>query len=165
MTMASSWSLREDRASRWILLVSLGLNLFFIGATGAWAARYMLADTTRSTPWFDRTVAARIERIAATLPSQDGDVLRATYRTNATAVDGARDAYRQAQNEVRGILRSEPFDPAAMRAAMGRTRQARQGFDQLLQDVIASAAARMTAAGRNKLAEWPPTQRGSPASR
>jgi uncharacterized membrane protein len=165
MTMASSLSLREDRASRWILLVSLGLNLFFIGATGAWAARHMLAETAQTTPWFDRTVAARIERLASTLPNADGDVLRAAYRANATAVDGARDAYRQTQNEVRGILRSEPFEPEAMRAAMSRTRLARQGFDQLLQEVIASAAARMTAAGRNKLAEWPPTQRGSPAKR
>ena len=44
MTMASSVHLGEDRASRWILLVSLGLNLFFIGAGGALAARHYFAD-------------------------------------------------------------------------------------------------------------------------
>jgi uncharacterized membrane protein len=165
MTMAPSLSLREDRASRWILLVSLGLNLFLVGAGGAWAARHYFAPPAQTTPWFDRSVAARIERLAATLPPADGDILRASYRANATAVAGARDLYRRAQDETRGILRSEPFDAEAMRAAMGRTRVARQGFDQLLQDVIAAAAARMTPAGRNKLADWPPTQRGSATNR
>ena len=164
MTMAPSLSLREDRASRWILLVSLGLNLFLIGAGGAFAARHYFAPPVPTAP-FDRSVAARIERLAATLPAHDGDILRAAYRANATAVDGARDVYRRAQDEARGILRSEPFDAEAMRAAMGRTRVARQGFDQLLQDVIAAAAARMTPAGRNKLADWPPTQRASAPKR
>jgi uncharacterized membrane protein len=165
MTMAPSVSLREDRASRWILLVSLGLNLFLIGAGGAFAARQYLSPPAQTTTWVDRSVAARIERLAATLPPADGDILRATYRANAKAVDGARDVYRRAQDEARGILRNEPFDSEAMRAAMGRARVARQGFDQLLQDAIATAAARMTPAGRTKLADWPPAQRGSATNR
>jgi hypothetical protein len=163
MTMASSLSAGEDRSARWILLVSLGLNLFFIGAGGALAARHYLADATVAAARLDRSVAARIERLAATLPPADGDILRAEYRVNAVAVDGARAAYRNAQDEVRAILRAEPFAPEAMRVAMGRTRVARQGFDQLLQDVIAAAAARMTAAGRNKLADWPRGQRSGAA--
>ena len=38
---------------------------------------------------------------------------------------------------------------------MSKTRSARQAFDQSLQDVVAAAAAKMTPAGRNKLADWP----------
>jgi uncharacterized membrane protein len=159
MTTATLATLREDRASRWLLLISLGLNLFLVGAAGAFALRHYLAQPAAGAAPVDRSVAARIERLAATLPASDGDILRGEYRATAPTVDGARDAYRRAQDQVRQTLRTEPFQPAAMRAAMSETRSARQAFDQLLQDVIASAAAKMSPAGRNKLAEWPPGPR------
>jgi hypothetical protein len=100
-----------------------------------------------------------MERLAATLPAADADILRAEYRAKATNVDGARQTYRGAQDEVRRILRVEPFQADAMRAAMSEQRAARQVFDHVLQDVVASAAVRMSAAGRTKLAEWPPGHR------
>ena len=161
MTMATSAVLGEDRTSRRILLFSLALNLFFVGATGALAARHYFAERAATAAPLDRSVAARIERLAATLPPADADVLRAEYRVNSATVDASREAYRKAQDDVRATLRGEPFQPEAMRAAMSQTRSARQAFDQLLQDVIASAAAKMSAAGRNKLADWPPSQRSA----
>ncbi|HKG01125.1 MAG TPA: periplasmic heavy metal sensor [Xanthobacteraceae bacterium] len=159
MTMATSVVAGVDRSSRWILLGSLALNLFFIGATGALVTRHYLADRAVSTAPVDRSVAARVERLAATLPSSDAEILRSEYRANATPVDASRAAYHRAQDEVRRVLRSDPFEPEAMRAAMVKARAARQVFDQLLQDMIASAAGKMSAAGRNKLADWPPGPR------
>ncbi|MFL5085634.1 MAG: periplasmic heavy metal sensor [Xanthobacteraceae bacterium] len=159
MTMATSVVAGVDRSSRWILLGSLGLNLFFIGATGALVTRHYLADRAVSTAPVDRSVAARVERLAATLPSSDAEILRSEYRANATTVDASRAAYHRAQDEVRRVLRSDPFEPEAMRAAMVKARAARQVFDQLLQDMIASAAGKMSAGGRNKLADWPPGPR------
>ncbi|MFL6931179.1 MAG: periplasmic heavy metal sensor [Xanthobacteraceae bacterium] len=159
MTMVTSIVAGVDRSSRWILLGSLGLNLFFIGATGALVTRHYLADRAVSTAPVDRSVAARVERLAATLPSSDAEILRSEYRANATPVDASRAAYHRAQDEVRRVLRSDPFEPEAMRAAMVKARAARQVFDQLLQDMIASAAGKMSAAGRNKLADWPPGPR------
>ena len=157
-------TLGEDRATRWLVLASLALNLFFIAAGGTLVARHYLA-TPASTAPLDRSVAARMERLAATLPAADADILRAEYRAKATNVDGARQTYRNAQDEVRRILRAEPFQGEAMRAAMSEQRSARQVFDQLLQDVVASAAARMSAAGRDKLSEWPPGQRSGSDSK
>ena len=159
MTMATSAVFGEDRAARWILLISLGLNLFLVGATGAFVVRHYLADRAVTAAPVDRSAAAQIERLAATLPQSDGDILRGEYRAAAAEVEGAREAYRRAQDRVRQMLRSEPFQPDAMRGAMSETRGARQAFDLLLQDTIASAAARMSPAGRNKLADWPPGQR------
>jgi uncharacterized membrane protein len=159
MTMATSVVAGVDRGSRWILLGSLALNLFFVGATGALVTRHYLADRAVSTAPVDRSVAARVERLAATLPSRDADILRGEYRANAGTVDASRAAYHQAQDEVRRTLRADPFEPEAMRAAMVKTRAARQVFDQLLQDMIASAAGKMSPAGRSKLADWPPGPR------
>ena len=49
-----------------------------------------------------------------------------------------------------------PFDAGALRAAMADRRAARQALDLALNDVIAAAAARMSPAGREKLASWTP---------
>jgi uncharacterized membrane protein len=161
MTLATSAVAGEDRASRWILLASLALNLFLVGAGGAVVARHYLADPATKAAPLDRSVAARVERLAATLPAPDAEKLRAEYRANAATVDAARETYYRTQDEVRRTLRAEPFEPEAMRAAMVRTRATRQAFDQLLQEVIASAAVKMSAAGRDQLANWPPSQRGA----
>jgi uncharacterized membrane protein len=160
MSLATSATFGEDRNARWLLLVSLALNLFFIGAGGALLVRHYAAPAA-VTPPLDRSVGARIERLAATLPAADADILRSEYRANASRLDAVRDGYRSAQDEVRRVLRAEPFDPEAMRTAMTATRTARQGFDQMLQDVIAAAAAKMSVAGRNKLADWPPGSQGA----
>lgn len=151
----------EERTSRVVLLVSLGLNLFFVGAAGALVVRHSLSPPVASIATTDRSVAARIERLAATLPAADADILRAEFRANAAMVQNAQDIYRQAQDRVRQALRADPFAIEPLRAAMTETRTARQGFDQPLQELIATAAAKMSAAGRDKLADWPPRPRGT----
>jgi uncharacterized membrane protein len=150
-----------DRASRRLLLASLALNLFFVGIAGALIVRSHAAAPAPSAP-VDRSVAARIERLAATLPAADAEVLREEYRARSGAVEPVRDAFRRAQDSAREFLRAEPFDVGALRAAMAQTRAARQALDQALQDVIASAAAQMSPAGRRKLADWPPGSRAEP---
>jgi uncharacterized membrane protein len=157
MSIASSM-MAEERTSRWLLLGSLALNLFLVSAAGALAARHYFAPPAPP-PTIDRSIGARMERLAATLPPADADVLRATYRADVATVEASRDAYRKAQDDVRQTLREEPFRPDAMRAATVKTRAARQGFDEAVQDVIATAAGKMSPAGRNKLADWPPGQR------
>ena len=46
-----------------------------------------------------------------------------------------------------------------LRAAMAEMRAARQKLGEALEDVIASAAAKMSSDCRNKLADWTPPQR------
>ena len=147
-----------------LLLVSLSLNLFFVGVFAAYVARhYLFAPTAASV--IDRSPAARIERLSATLPTADAEKLRGEFRNRQAAVEVARENYRRAQDVIRRILRAEPFDPAAMRAAMTDTRAARQSFDQALQGVIVAAAEQMSVAGRNKLADWPSSRPASEANR
>jgi uncharacterized membrane protein len=151
MTLAQVRSLalsfpNRSGASRWLLLGSLALNLFFIGAAVA-----MLVNAP-SPP--DRSIAARIERIASTLPQADGDLLRRAYQADRTAVDGTRAAYEAKRDDIRAALRHEPFDVTAMRAAMAETRKARQTYSEAMQALFADTAARMSADGRKSLADW-----------
>ena len=140
---------------RWLFLGSLALNLFFMGAAGAVALRYTSPVPLATVARIDHNVASRLDRIATSLPPADADVMRAQLRNDAERVAAAQADLRLSQDAVRKSLRAEPFDPAATRLAMADNRTARDNFDQVLHDTIAAAAAKMSAVGRNKLAEWP----------
>jgi uncharacterized membrane protein len=154
MTIAGLTMPGTERSSRWLLFASLALNLFFIGAGGALLLQSLSAGSAAVQPTIDRSVGGRIERIAATLPREDGDKLRAAFQTNRQELDAANTAYRRLQDEVRGALRAQPFSEAALRAAMTDMQAARQEYDRRLQDFFARVAAEMSAAGRHKLADW-----------
>lgn len=136
--------------SRWILLGSLALNLFFVGVAVAMAVR------PHGPPPWDRNVFVRVERIAASLPQSDADVLRQQIKARQDTIEQAQTKYRAAQDAIRGMLRQEPFDGAAVEDAMAKARAARQNFDQTIQGVFASSAGQMSPAGRQALADWPP---------
>jgi len=152
----------EDRASRRLVLWSLGFNLFFIGLIGALLVRLFVAPPLVPAP-LDRSAKARIERIAESLPQTDAEMMRAEYRAKAGPVDAARADFERDIDLVRATFRAEPYDGNATRAAMGEARSAYQKFQVLLQDIIASAAAKMSPAGRQKLADWSPS--GLPAKK
>ena len=137
-------------ASRWLLLGSLALNLFFVGVAVAMAIR------APAPPTWDRNVFVRVERLAASLPAADAALLRGEVDGKRQALETAQTQYRAGQHEIRQKLRAEPFDPESLRAAATRTRAARQNFDQILQDVFADATSKMSSAGRRAVADWPP---------
>ena len=76
-------------------------------------------------------------------------------------VAAAQADLRLSQEDVRKSLRAQPFDPEAMRTAMAKNRAAHENFDQVLHDTIATAAAKMSAVGRAKLADWPAERRNT----
>ncbi|HET7847539.1 MAG TPA: periplasmic heavy metal sensor [Pseudolabrys sp.] len=153
MTITHATSSLHTSSPRWLLLASLAVNLFFIGVAVALLVR------APAKPTYDRNVFVRIDRLAATLPPSDGAKMRAEIAAHHDSVAAAQTNYRAAQDAIRATLRQEPFDENAMRAAMVRTRAARQNFDQAIQSVVALAAAEMSPAGRRALADWPPDRK------
>lgn len=143
-------SMMARGSSRWLLLGSLALNLFFVGVAVAMAIR------APAPPSWDRNVFVRVDRLAATLPPADGDLLRNQIKANQVQIEDTQTKYRAAQDTIRATLRQEPFDAATLQAAMAKTRAARQNFDQTIQGVFAGTAAQMSPAGRRALADWPP---------
>jgi uncharacterized membrane protein len=150
-----------DRTSRIVLFVSIALNLFFLGVLGAAAVRQAWLPTPVA---FEpsRSAAERIDRLVATLSPSDAEKVRAEFRSREASLEAAHSAYRRAQDAMRVALRAEPFDLAALRSAMADVRTARQTLDRALHEVISTAAAEMSAAGRNRLADWSPPHGGAP---
>src|SRR5437016_2480694 len=153
MSMAHAVPAIERGSSRWLLLGSLALNLFFVGVAIAMAVR------APAPSYWDRNVFVRVERLAATLPPADAEILRSQIIANHNAIADAQTAYHTAQDHIHEILRQEPFDVETMRAAMAKTRTARQAFDQTIKGVFAGIAAAISPAGRQALANWPPGRR------
>jgi uncharacterized membrane protein len=156
MSIAHFAPMRTARdGSRWLLLGSLAANLFFIGVALAMIIR------APAPSYWDRDVFVRVERLATTLPAQDAALLRGEINANRKALEAAQTQYRAAQDEIRLTLRQNPFETEAMRVVMSRTRAARQNFDQILQGVFLTAASKMSSAGRNAVADWPPGRKTS----
>jgi uncharacterized membrane protein len=157
MSIAHAFPTMERGSSRWLLLGSLALNLFFVGVAIAMAVR------APAPSYWDRNVFVRVERLAATLPPADADILRGEINASRSAIADNQLAYHKAQDSIHEVLRQEPFDPEAMRAAMAKTRAARQAFDQSVQGVFAVIATKISPAGRHALADWPPGRKAAGA--
>jgi uncharacterized membrane protein len=155
MTTAQFAPAMTRGSSRWLLLASLALNLFFVGVALALAIR------APAPPSWDRNVFVRVERVASALPPSDADFLRGQIKNNREAIEDAQTKYRAAQDLIRETLRQDPFVAVAMRAAMAKTRAARQTFDQTIQGVFAGSASQMSSTGRHALADWPPDRKSA----
>ena len=139
-----------SKRGRWLLIASLALNLFFIGL----AAAVLLKETDGFKRSRDRSMSARIERIASVLPEADAEKLRGQFQANKIAVETARRNYDASRESIREILRREPFDAEAMRAVLAERRAARQNYDQVLYGVLVTAVEQMSPQGRRDLADW-----------
>ena len=151
-----------DRSSRWLLIGSLALNLFFVGTIVSLAARHYVMPSQPVATERPRTAAARIERLAAPLPAADAEKLRVAFRARESAAEGARDALNKAYDGAQSVLRAEPLDTGALRAALAEARAKRPAYDQIMQDILVAGASTMSAEGRAKLADWPSPRPATP---
>ena len=149
MSVAQATFTATRSGPRWLLLGSLALNLFFVGIA---VAMFIRAPPPQH---WDRNVFVRVERLAATLPPADAQILRAAMDANHDAIEQAQSAYHNARDDIRETLRQDPFKVEAMRAAVAKARAARQAYDEVIQGVFTDAAAKMSSAGRHALADWP----------
>jgi uncharacterized membrane protein len=162
MTISLAPAAMTRGSSRWLLLGSLALNLFFIGIVLAMAVRP--APAPAPSTW-DPDVFVRMERIAQTLPAEDAATLRVQVEANRTTVANAQSTWQSDRDQIREALRQEPFDDAALRSVMARTRADRQTYDQVLQNLFAEASAKMSQQGRLALANWPPNRKSANQAR
>ena len=162
MTISLAPAAMTRGSSRWLLLGSLALNLFFIGIAISLAVRP--APAPAPTSW-DPDVFVRMERIATTLPAADAAILRAQINVDHSALASAQSAWPGDRQAIRDVLRKDPFDQDALRAAMTRTRADRQAYDQILQNLFAQAASKMSREGRVAIANWPPNRKSPSRTR
>jgi uncharacterized membrane protein len=137
---------------RWLLPVSLALNICFVGAAGAVAYRSAGEVPLSAVSRIDHSATDRLNHLAAELPLTDAQVMRSEISADEIKVAAAQADLRLSQEEVRNRLRAEPFDVSAMRTAMQQVQVARENYHLVLHEVIEAAVPKMSVLGRTKLA-------------
>jgi uncharacterized membrane protein len=138
--------------ARWLLPASLALNICFVGAASAVAYRYTGDVPLPVVDLITRSAGDRLDRVAAALPANDAQIMRAQVRAEEVRVAAAQADLRLAQEEARNSLRAEPFNIDAMRMAMAQVQIARESYHTVLHEVFESAAPKLSVVGRNMLA-------------
>lgn len=164
--MSALSSASGPAAPRWLLVASLSLNLFFVGAG--------LALLVRGAPMGPVPQAAtpevpsprvRIDRLAATLPPADSRLLMARFNAVQDKLAAAEAVSRAAQERARAAFDAAPFDPAQAQAALAQLRDARRDIWAIVHEVITAAGQEMSQEGRNRIAAWVPPVQKEPAAR
>ena len=143
----------EERPWRGALFWSLALNVFLICGLAAFflgSAMHKPASFGRGGP------AHQFEKLASRLPAGDAGVLRAEFGGKSGAIEDAHQAAHRTRDAVRQALGAEPYNADAARQAMAQAEDAHLRLNKMLQDVIATAAGKMTPEGRSKLADLRP---------
>ena len=152
--MSDQQTLAAERPSlRKITFWSLALNVFLICGIAAFLLSSSLHNHVAGG---GGGPAHQFEILASRLPPEDATVLRAEFSKKSEVIEEAHSAAHRTRDAVRAALSAEPYEIEAMRKAISEAEAAHLRLDNLLQDVIASAAGKMTSAGRSKLADFQP---------
>ena len=92
--------------ARWLLPVSLALNICFVGAASAVAYRYTGEVPLSVVELINYGARDRLDRVAAALPPSDAQVMRAEIRADEVRVAAAQADLRLTQDEARNTLRA-----------------------------------------------------------
>ena len=112
--------------ARWLLPVSLALNICFVGAASAVAYRYTGDVPLSVVELINYGAMDRFDRVAAALPASDAQIMRAEIRSDEERIAAAQADLRLTQEEARETLRAEPFNADALRNAMQHVQVARE---------------------------------------
>lgn len=124
-----------------LLGASLALNLV-LGGVLWWRAASDLPPVSR--------MQAHIERI---LPEPDRGTFQRAMEAGRPSYEPAQAALRDSHAAVRTALTHEPFDPAALRAAMAASRERWQAFGRSFEDSLAAGLSAISPGGRQLIAE------------
>ncbi len=133
------------------LAVSVLLNLFMVG----WEASHLFHRGPPPGP--SEMIQGLVDRLAARLDPADAAILRASYAArHAELPTQDRDQLRVLMGRIRAALTADPFDPAALDAALRDGEERRAAFDRVVRAIAVDAASRMSPAGRRTVAEFGP---------
>ncbi len=129
---------------RWVVLVSLSLNLVLIGVVGAHMAFH------RGPP---PDPARMVAGMADALSEADAQTLRQALKTEGLTPDRQGFDPEAVLDRARVALRAEPFDPAALSAVLHKGLADRDGTEQAVLRAFLAATTAMSADGRHRLAD------------
>src|ERR1700734_2236074 len=96
---------REGGRLRWLLVGSMALNLFFVGAAGAVAFRYSSPMPLTTVAHIGHTLTGRLDPTQTGLPAAAAEILGGEIMQDANKIGAAKADLRLSQEDVRKSLR------------------------------------------------------------
>jgi len=135
---------------KWILIVSLILNVFLIGGVVGGAYRMFWSD---SAPLAAKAGQRGLRFAAEDLPIERQKEFHKSLREARRGARPLIAAAKEARIEVRQLVAAPTFDRPAVVAAIARTREADIALRMRIEDTLVNFAATLSQDEREKLAE------------
>jgi len=129
---------------RWLVVVSLGLNLVLIVVVGGHVLFH---------PGPPPNPVQLVARMADALPAADAEKLRLALKSEGLTPDRRGFEPEAILDQARVALRAEPFDPASFDAIFRKGLADRDATEQAVLRAVTAAAAIMSEEGRHRLAD------------
>lgn len=142
------------RTVRWrsvILVLSLAANLFI---AGLFVTRHLFAPPRGP----DAMLTRLIGELGTQLDAADHTTLQRIFGTHEAAIRERAVAARQARAGIRAAMVAEPFDPAALTAAVDAAAAGDLAMRRAIEGMLVEAATQVSPEGRARLAAWRPLQ-------
>ena len=136
---------RLPKAIKWLVAVSIALNLFLLSAllVSYWQRQQALeADVDRS-----------LANLIAKLPDADAQALRDASRAKRQQIKAARIEFDSAAQRATQIASREPFDALAFKAALEDLRAQRQAILDIRIALYLDVAPKLSPQARKQLAQ------------
>ncbi len=140
------------RLRHWLLVASLVLNVFLIGAFAAGLA-------ARHGPFFGHDRPSRmmamptLHKIREALPESAQPVVEGIFDAHRQDMRRRIGELRETRRAVAAAIRAEPFDPAALGAALAELREREADVASAAHEAVAELAAKLDPEARDRLAE------------
>ena len=139
---------RSKPQCSWALPLSLAVNVFLVAVI---AVHVWHRPPGPPGPPGPHHMADEIARF---LPTADADALRKAFASEPVLQQDPGPEMRKNMDHVRDVLRADPFDSAALDAALKAGRADRDAGEQAIERALLKAATAMSPEGRRKLAEF-----------
>ena len=137
---------------RWLIVVSLGLNLFLLGfiAAQTWQLRHSYRPDVAGVAG---ATGEPLRRIADALPPHDRVLLQSAFAARQSELAGLHRRWRAAIGQVRADIAAEKFDAEQLQADLATAKATRQATVEVIEQVVLSALPDMSPEGRKRLSQ------------
>lgn len=140
---------RRPMLPRWLVLVSLAFNLFFVG----WFAGQYLAAPAAPFPTPMETL---VQDLTDSM-SQDGrQQLAAAFAANGLRLREMQRTMEESRAEVRRVLAADDFDRDRLAASLAELRRRSDGAMTAIHTILVATSGKLSPADRDRLARWQP---------
>jgi len=141
----------KQRLLVFALIASLAVNLF---VASRFVAHAVMGPFGPPPP--EIVLPHIVEELARKLSDPDATLVRRVFGAHAAEISERSRAVGRAHDHVRAALGAEPFDQAALTAALDEVRDTELGLHGAVQQTIAEIAPQLSPAARHILAAWTP---------